>query len=166
MPLGQNFSKERKMNTRPDLKVGDVVRLSRKGMMFHKDSSYMKWSDKTMTVVKIPGKLPQDGRDRIQVAVTQVNRVTKMSFRRKELWYTGYNIADKGKTFCATKKHVGQPTLSNSGVMSLAKHGFSMGATVAKPKLPDPCKKDEVKCSKCGRMADHGRPCWWCGQYN
>jgi hypothetical protein len=157
------------MNKRPDLKVGDVVRLSHKGEKIYGTQA---WAGTAMTVVRIPARAQQDGRDRIYVAVNHTNsvthfhRVTKMSFRRKELWFTGHNIADAGKSFSMYKTTAGQPRLSMSGVQSLAKHGFSMGASVAKPKLPDPCKKDEVQCSKCGRMADRGHACWWCGQQN
>lgn len=142
---------------RPEIRVGDVVRLSHRGMSMHRRLASM-----TMTVIEAP-PCPQDGRSRVRVAVTEHGRITKMSFRRKELWRTGYNIFDQGKSFCMTKQPAGQPRKQSGG--GGFSWGFSMSAKVT-PKKPDPCKKDEVKCSHCERMADRGHACWWCGWTN
>jgi len=159
------------MNKRPDLEVGDVVRLSHKGMARHRDTTFVKWSTMTMTVVAV-SKAVQDGRDAVYVAYNTRGHVFKASFRRKELWLTGYNIADKGKTFTVTKCSWAAAAIKPSVASAAAKakaNGWPIWTSqqnAPKPKLPDPCKKDEIECNSCHKMADRGHVCWWCGHRN
>jgi hypothetical protein len=155
---------------RPDLKVGDVVRLSHRGEKLNSNSCF----NSAMTVVAVP-KAIQDGRDRIRVAYNVNNRVAKISFMRKDLWFTGHNIYAEGKQFSVTKQKPVSPQnavpnwftfhVPQQGMVMKPVGPYSMGCSVVKHKVPDPCKQDEVKCS-CGRMADRGHACWWCGKRN
>ena len=173
---------------RPDLKLGDVVRLSHKGLIIYRGANY---KNKAMTVVGIPTPVgrSQDGRDKIRVAITLRNRIMQLSFPRKELWFTGYNISDKGKMLQLKKQKkssAGQPALNPYANVSFTKPGsvvlppsakslvppaVNLGILFNKPVaqkkvVPDPHKQHEVECCMCKRMADFGYPCWNCGTVN
>lgn len=129
------------MKKRPSLKPGDVVRASKKA------NSTLKRVG-AMTVIEVPSD-STDGRSKIKVAITSKWGVSTMILRRHELWYTGYNIADRGKSFSVRK-------------------GKVIGSADGSAKISHnqkPIRRDEVKCS-CGHNADSGTTCWWCGAQN
>jgi len=134
------------MRKRPELKVGDVVRVSKRykqrngcyaiGQEFHKG----------MVVTDVFGN-GSDGRSKIQVLhrYRGSKRMTYFTFRRRDLWFTGKNVV--------------------SGNTKRLKHFGDIKHDLLGMRVPDPQKMDEVKCG-CGRMADRGHPCWWCGAHN
>lgn len=89
--------------TRPPLQVGDVVRLSKHGR-----AAVSRWAycginkDTTMIVAKIGAYFGNvsDGKTKITCMVITKSyggkeRGFKLSFDRKFLWRTGYNVGDK-----------------------------------------------------------------------
>jgi len=84
-------------NARPVLQVGDVVRLSKRGLSINRVRLK---ADATMIVLKITPYRgdANDGRARVKCNVMTdfCGKVhgRSISFLRKELWRTGYNIND------------------------------------------------------------------------
>jgi hypothetical protein len=76
------------MARRPVLKVGDVVRLSKKGLRTHRGQR-----DRfdTMVVHKIGGMDSSDGHCRVVCTYFDNNKAHRATFRRRDLWATGYN---------------------------------------------------------------------------
>ena len=76
------------MAKRPVLKVGDVVRLSKKGLRSHR-----RQRDRydTMVVHKIGGMDSSDGHCRVVCTYFENNKAHRATFRRRDLWSTGYN---------------------------------------------------------------------------
>ena len=70
---------------RPQIKIGDVVKLSKFGKQFAGDIPL----NATMIVTKIAG----DGIDRTSCIVVRLGKY-EFEFRRNELWKTGFNIND------------------------------------------------------------------------
>ena len=90
--------------TRPPLQVGDVVRLSKNGIRNISRWAYCGISkDTTMVVAKVGAFLgsTSDGKAKITCMVIAQpsyggkERGFKLSFDRKFLWRTGYNVGDK-----------------------------------------------------------------------
>lgn len=126
------------MRKRPSLKVGDVVLPSKRA------GYRIKFLGK-MTVVEVSSDTT-DGKSRITVSYNINQNIKIATAHRKELWYTGYNISDKGKSFSVKK---GKVVGSNSSIV------------VQTPTT----KKDKFQCF-CGQDADRGSKCWWCGTQN
>ena len=149
---------------RPDLEVGDIVRYSKRA----KTSSQA-----IMLVVKVP-RANQDGRDKIKVFYETAGGIKRRaSIARKLLWKTGYNIFKSGKNIQFDKTITLTLAQPMSGVTRIMPFSHLVGPAtypinndyiVSKPEQSKP-KLDEVLC-QCGRNADKGKPCWWCGKQN
>lgn len=91
---------------RPKLRIGDVVKLSKRGREALKPSRF--YNSKTnMLVLEVSG----DGQDRFDEIICKVTcdgKPTFLSFHRKELWATGYNIYENVKP-AAAKSAAGAP---------------------------------------------------------
>lgn len=106
---------------RPTLKIGDVVRLSKKGKVAYAKHKIL--FDR-MVVQDIQGD-SSDGRCKIVCTYFFGNQASKGIFARKHLWSTGYNVNDKstntsyatdnnGKLFCVK---CNQPTRLVMGII-------------------------------------------------
>lgn len=76
---------------RPQIKVGDVVRISKKGL---KISLYRRIADKTLVVVEIKFGDGIDKYSRVKCMVESADRHEFHTIGRPYLWRTGYNIND------------------------------------------------------------------------
>ena len=72
---------------RPQIKIGDVVRISRKGIKYHR-----RLVDKTLVVITIKSGDGVDGTSRIKCMVESAKHHEFHTFYRGHLWYTGHNI--------------------------------------------------------------------------
>jgi hypothetical protein len=103
------------MVRRPVLKVGDVVRLSKKGCKTY-SYGYAHLHNRTMIVAKVIG----DGYTKQSLVVCHIPPVngsegSKKSFSRRALWATGYNVNGKNPS----KPSVLPPRSSYSGKSSI-----------------------------------------------
>jgi len=152
--------------TRPAIRKGDVVRIAKRFK-----NHYSRYAGKSFVVRRVCGD-GSEGHSKVYVYCVHSNHVQATHFRRKELWRTGYNILDAGKEFEFIKggyrKNSGPPPLpapppvyipppSKTDVKELVEFSFKM--------MKNKSRHKETKC-QCGRMADIGRPCWWCGRQN
>ena len=74
------------MKTRPEIKVGDIVKLSKKGRKFPRGF----FKNTTMVVSEIQGS----GREGSSIVICRIkirDKFEKHSFYRSELWSTGKN---------------------------------------------------------------------------
>ena len=93
---------------RPTLKIGDVVRLSKRGKAAYAKHKFL--FDK-MVVQDIQGD-SSDGRSKIVCTYFFGTNASKGIFARKHLWSTGYNVLSK-----TTIAHTQSATQNNNGRM-------------------------------------------------
>jgi hypothetical protein len=74
------------MRTRPNIKVGDIVKLSKKGKKFPRNF----FMNTTMVVSEIQG-LGTEGSSVVTCRLEIDGKFEKRSFYRSELWSTGKN---------------------------------------------------------------------------
>lgn len=85
------------MRRRPQLGIGDVVKLSRKGIQFFRHQSRL--HNATFVVLKFKGP-SDDGNTFIECLASDsvIKHHRRYTFRRKHLWSTGYNAMNSTTT--------------------------------------------------------------------
>jgi len=124
------------MTKRPVLKVGDVVRLSKKGLRVHR---HQRSRFDTMVVHKIEGFDASDGGCKIVCTYFESGKAHRSKFKRRELWATGYNA------------NVSQPkTVGMFGFASPKTGKTTMGAVTSAPKAAQ-TNDGRTHCMSCTR---------------
>jgi hypothetical protein len=151
------------MKKRPAIRVGDVVRLSKK---YRADPKHF---PTTMTAVKVGHGDSADGRTAITVMLNnKYGKVQCMTFRRRQLWNTGYNIIEAGKSVSVKGATLGNASVKHpvASPVAIVKPVENICATPVMSANKPVTQEDQSTQCRCGKMANRFKICYYCGAQN